>query len=179
MKGYYFINTDVNNTRAHTTQIFNTTAFINDLVELTIVAPLYNQNVNLSLIKTRQGLSKLPPVILLSNFGIKSPGLKSFVFFNLVAIKFIFHQQSKKEVDFIFFVSKTVKILKNLIWALVYKPIIRIVREGKLIGETKLKFLKKVKEEVNKVEKGNDCGMLFDPPVDFTIGDVVESFRVI
>lgn len=56
---------------------------------------------------------------------------------------------------------------------------IRIVREGKLVGETKLKFLKKVKEEVNKVEKGNDCGMLFDPPVDFTIGDVVESFRVI
>ncbi|MBI2196244.1 GTP-binding protein [Candidatus Daviesbacteria bacterium] len=56
---------------------------------------------------------------------------------------------------------------------------IRIVREGVLIGETKLKFLKKVKEEVNKVEKGNDCGMLFDPPMDFQIGDTVESFRVI
>ncbi len=56
---------------------------------------------------------------------------------------------------------------------------IRVVRVGELIGETKLKFLKKVKEEVNKVEKGNDCGMLFDPPIDFTIGDVVESFRVI
>lgn len=56
---------------------------------------------------------------------------------------------------------------------------IRVMREGQLIGETKLKSLKKVKEEVNKVEKGNDCGMLFDPPVDFTIGDTVESFRVI
>jgi len=56
---------------------------------------------------------------------------------------------------------------------------IRVVREGVLIGETKLKSLKKVKEEVNKVEKGNDCGMLFDPQVDFQIGDVVESFRVI
>lgn len=56
---------------------------------------------------------------------------------------------------------------------------IRVVREEKVIGETKLKSLKKVKEEVNKVEKGNDCGMLFDPPVDFIIGDVVESFRVI
>lgn len=56
---------------------------------------------------------------------------------------------------------------------------IRIVREGVNVGETKLKFLKKVKEEVNKVEKGNDCGMLFDPPVDFVIGDVVESFRVL
>ncbi|MBI4038483.1 GTP-binding protein [Candidatus Daviesbacteria bacterium] len=56
---------------------------------------------------------------------------------------------------------------------------IRVVRVGQIIGETKLKFLKKVKEEVNKVEKGNDCGMLFDPAIDFQIGDVVESFRVI
>ncbi len=56
---------------------------------------------------------------------------------------------------------------------------IRVVREGQLIGETKLKSLKKVKEEVNKVEKGNDCGMLFNPILDFQIGDTVESFRVI
>ncbi|MBI2597368.1 translation initiation factor IF-2 [Candidatus Daviesbacteria bacterium] len=56
---------------------------------------------------------------------------------------------------------------------------IRVVREGQLIGEVKLKSLKKVKEEVNKVEKGNDCGMLFNPSLDFQIGDIVESFRVI
>src|SRR3989338_5602215 len=56
---------------------------------------------------------------------------------------------------------------------------LRVVRNGKIMGETKLKSLKKVKEEVNKVEKGNDCGMLFDPPIDFAIGDTVESFRVI
>ncbi|KAF0238594.1 MAG: translation initiation factor IF-2 [bacterium] len=56
---------------------------------------------------------------------------------------------------------------------------IRVVRDNQMIGETKLKSLRKVKEEVNKVEKGNDCGMLFDPPVDFQINDIVESFRVI
>lgn len=56
---------------------------------------------------------------------------------------------------------------------------IRVVREGEVIGETKIKSLRKVKEEVNKVEKGSDCGMLFDPPVDFQINDIVESFRVI
>lgn len=56
---------------------------------------------------------------------------------------------------------------------------IRVVREGTLIGEVKLKSLRKVKEEVNKVEKGNDCGMLFEPAIDFAIGDIVESFRVI
>jgi len=56
---------------------------------------------------------------------------------------------------------------------------IRVVREGILVGETKLKSLRKVKEEVNKVEKGNDCGMLFEPAIDFQIGDTVEAFRVI
>jgi translation initiation factor IF-2 len=56
---------------------------------------------------------------------------------------------------------------------------IRVVREGILVGETKLKSLRKVKEEVVKAEKGNDCGMLFEPAVDFQIGDTVESFRVI
>ena len=56
---------------------------------------------------------------------------------------------------------------------------IRVVREGALIGESKLKSLRKVKEEVNKVEKGNDCGMLLEPSIDFQIGDKIESFRVI
>lgn len=56
---------------------------------------------------------------------------------------------------------------------------IRVIREEQVIGEAKLKSLRKVKEEVNKAEKGNDCGMLFDPAIDFAIGDTVESFRVI
>ncbi len=56
---------------------------------------------------------------------------------------------------------------------------VRLVREGVIIGEAKLKSLKKVKEEVNRVEKGNDCGMLFDPALDFQKGDTVESYRVI
>jgi translation initiation factor IF-2 len=56
---------------------------------------------------------------------------------------------------------------------------VRVMREGVLVGETKLKSLKKVKEEVTHVEKGNDCGMIFDPQIDFQIRDVVESFRII
>lgn len=56
---------------------------------------------------------------------------------------------------------------------------IRILREDQVIAETKLKSLRKVKEEVSKVEKGNDCGMIFDPPADFQIGDVVYAYRVI
>ncbi len=56
---------------------------------------------------------------------------------------------------------------------------IRIVREKVVVGETKLKSLKKVKEEVVRVEKGNDCGMMFEGQIDFRVGDIVESFRVI
>ena len=56
---------------------------------------------------------------------------------------------------------------------------VRVIREGEIIGESKIKSLRKVKEEVQKVEKGSDCGIIFDPPLDFQIGDMVESFRVI
>lgn len=56
---------------------------------------------------------------------------------------------------------------------------LRVLRGEEIIGETKLKSLKKVKEEVQRVEKGNDCGMIFDPAIDFQIGDTVESFRII
>lgn len=56
---------------------------------------------------------------------------------------------------------------------------LRVVRDSTILGETKLKSLKKVKDEVNKVEKGNECGMLFDPAIDFAVGDFVEAFRVI
>jgi len=56
---------------------------------------------------------------------------------------------------------------------------VRISREEVVVGESKLKSLRKVKEEVTRVEKGVDCGMIFDPPVDFQIGDIVESYRII
>lgn len=56
---------------------------------------------------------------------------------------------------------------------------IRIMRDGKLLSEVKFQSLRKVKEEVHKVEKGDECGMLFDPIIDFAVGDIVESFRVV
>lgn len=56
-------------------------------------------------------------------------------------------------------------------------PKVRIVREGEVVGETKIKSLKKVKEEVSKIEKGQECGMIFDSPLDFNVGDLIESFR--
>lgn len=58
-------------------------------------------------------------------------------------------------------------------------PKVRIVRGEEVIGEGKIKVLKKVKEEVTKVEKGQECGMMFDPVIDFQIGDIIESFRLL
>ena len=58
-------------------------------------------------------------------------------------------------------------------------PKLRLVRSGEVVGESKIKSLQKVKEEVQKVEKGADCGIMFEPAIDFQIGDFVESFRVI
>lgn len=54
---------------------------------------------------------------------------------------------------------------------------IRILREDNIIGETKIKSLKKSREEVAKIEKGQECGIIFDPIVSFEVGDIVESFR--
>ncbi|MBI2594004.1 translation initiation factor IF-2 [Candidatus Daviesbacteria bacterium] len=58
-------------------------------------------------------------------------------------------------------------------------PRIKILRGEEIIGETKIKSLKKVREEVNKVEKSDECGMMFEPKIDFTVGDLIQSFRTI
>lgn len=58
-------------------------------------------------------------------------------------------------------------------------PKIRIVRGEEKIADTKIKSLKKAKEEVVRVEKGDECGMMFEPQVDFQIGDLVQSYRTL
>lgn len=58
-------------------------------------------------------------------------------------------------------------------------PKIKIIRGEEILGETKIKSLKKAKEEVQKVEKSDECGMMFEPSLDFQVGDVVQSFRTL
>ncbi|MBI2011370.1 translation initiation factor IF-2 [Candidatus Daviesbacteria bacterium] len=64
-------------------------------------------------------------------------------------------------------------------------PKVRVVREdpsagsGQVIGEAKIKSLKKLKDEVSKVEKGEECGIMLDPAIDFQVGDVIQSFRTL
>ena len=58
-------------------------------------------------------------------------------------------------------------------------PKVRVLRDGQVVEEGKIKSLKKVKEEVSKVEKGQECGMIFDGIPQFQVGDLVESYRPI
>jgi len=58
-------------------------------------------------------------------------------------------------------------------------PKVKILRGEEIIGETKIKSLKKVRDEVTRVEKSDECGMMFDPKIDFQVGDLIQSFRTI
>ena len=48
-------------------------------------------------------------------------------------------------------------------------------RKNKPIGKTKLLSLKVRAKTVNEVKKGQEAGMIFGPPLDFLVGDVVKS----
>lgn len=44
---------------------------------------------------------------------------------------------------------------------------------------SKVKSLRLGKDEVNKVEKGKDCGVLLEPQIDFRPGDAIISYRIV
>lgn len=48
-------------------------------------------------------------------------------------------------------------------------------RKNKLIGKTKLVSLKIRAKIVDEVKKGQEAGMIFGPPLDFVVGDVIKS----
>ena len=47
------------------------------------------------------------------------------------------------------------------------------------IGKGKITSVRIGKEELNKVEKGKECGILIDPKLDFRVGDDIISYRLI
>ncbi len=58
-------------------------------------------------------------------------------------------------------------------------PKVKVVRGEEVIGEGKIKSLKKVRDEVTRVEKGDECGIMFDSPIEFLPGDLIQSFRTL
>jgi len=52
---------------------------------------------------------------------------------------------------------------------------LELYRNDKMFGKTKLVSLKVRAKEMNEVKKGSEAGMIFSPPLDITIGDVIKS----
>ena len=49
-----------------------------------------------------------------------------------------------------------------------------LIRNGKILSETKVSSLKQRSKEVTDVKAGQECGVLLSPPLDFKIGDRLE-----
>lgn len=54
----------------------------------------------------------------------------------------------------------------------------RVTRGNQEITTNRIKCLRQEREEINKAEKGQECGLKFAGEVDFKVGDVVESFQI-
>ncbi len=57
--------------------------------------------------------------------------------------------------------------------------LVRITRGEEVVGEAKIKSVRVGREEINKVDKGRECGLLLDPQVDFRVGDAIISYRIV
>ena len=58
-------------------------------------------------------------------------------------------------------------------------PKIKILRGEEIIGDGKIKSIKHLREEVNRLEKGDEGGFMFDTDIPFEVGDTVQSFRTL
>ena len=54
---------------------------------------------------------------------------------------------------------------------------VRLLRDGVVIHQGKLKTLKRIKHEVSEVQSGQECGMAFENYQDIRAGDVIEIFE--
>jgi translation initiation factor IF-2 len=54
---------------------------------------------------------------------------------------------------------------------------VKILRQNKVIGESRVSSLKRFKEDVAEVSAGLECGLGIEGAVDFQIGDVIEFYR--
>jgi translation initiation factor IF-2 len=54
---------------------------------------------------------------------------------------------------------------------------VKILRQNKVIGESRVSSLKRFKEDVAEVSAGLECGLGIEGTVDFQIGDIIEFYR--
>jgi len=54
---------------------------------------------------------------------------------------------------------------------------VKILRQNKVIGESRISSLKRFKDDVAEVSTGLECGLGLEAAVDFQIGDIIEFYR--
>ncbi len=116
MQGYYFINTDLKNGRAHTYQILNTSSSINSRLSIGLVAPRYGTSPGEEELKRLYGLDYVPDLNILFNFGLTSPGTLAFILFNISATAFLLSQKITKGMNFIYVRSSFFLPLVIIAW---------------------------------------------------------------
>ena len=53
------------------------------------------------------------------------------------------------------------------------------MRKDAEIGRGKARSVKRGKEDVTKIESGGECGILFDKPLAFEVGDAIIAYAAI
>ena len=61
---------------------------------------------------------------------------------------------------------------------IVRKNKIRLIRDGIVVFNGKIKQLKRFKEDVNEVKNGYECGLSIEDFNDIKVGDIIESFEI-
>jgi len=54
---------------------------------------------------------------------------------------------------------------------------VKIVRDGRMIGEGTMSGLQKDKKKVSSVGKGSECGMRIDTETTIEVDDIIESYQ--
>jgi len=86
----------------------------------------------------------------------------------------------KLEIRDIFKISKVGNIAGCMVTSgkITKSAMVRIVRDGLIIFDGKLRSLKRVKDDASEVLTGFECGILFDGFNDFAVGDEIEVYEV-
>jgi translation initiation factor IF-2 len=55
----------------------------------------------------------------------------------------------------------------------------RVLRDGKVIINTKIASMKHLKAVVNKITAGMECGVTLEKYNDIQVGDIIQTYRLV
>jgi translation initiation factor IF-2 len=56
---------------------------------------------------------------------------------------------------------------------------VRVLRDGAVIINTKIASMKHIKEVVNKITAGMECGITLEKYNDVRVGDIIQTYKLI